>query len=182
VWERVPRRTAAECPAVRRRSRAHASQDGRRTAALKPSVPSLRLPIKVAHRPAPCRPQHTPAALPVHPTEVPLLRPFRRNPPSPRSSTRPLQPPCATRASSQTERPPEQGSPRPRSLCAAGRPAVGAPPPTCGHKPVVGKPLALPHSFPGQTRHRSRPILAGTAASMAKGYIASPSFFPGCFS
>jgi hypothetical protein len=54
--------------------------------------------------------------------------------------------------------------------------------PWAGHKLVVGKPLVLPHPFPDQTRHRSRPILAGTAASMAKGlhsvsFIISRVFF-----
>jgi hypothetical protein len=63
---------------------------------------------------------------------------------APNSSTQPpLQPPCAALASSQTGSPPEQSSPRPCSLRAAGRPAAGAPPPILGHKPVAGKPTEI---------------------------------------
>jgi hypothetical protein len=76
----APYSSALRCPTVHRQSRAHASQDGRRTVALKPTSRRCALPLNVAHRPAPRRPQHTLVALPVRPTEVPLLRPVRRRP------------------------------------------------------------------------------------------------------
>jgi hypothetical protein len=154
-----------------------------RTAALKPASRRCALPLKAAHRPARARPQHTPAVLPMRPLpRSPLLRSFRRSQPPPRSSTRPLQPPNATRAPSQTGRSPKQGTPRPGSLCAAGRPTTDTPPPIRGHKSTVGKPLVLPHPFPDQGRHRSRPIPASRAALHAQGlhcfsFVISKVFF-----
>jgi hypothetical protein len=78
----VPRcTTAAHCPAVRRPTPAARAYRGRRRAGeLRRRVPSLRFPIKAAHRSALHRPQHTPAALPARPTEEPLFRPVRRRP------------------------------------------------------------------------------------------------------
>jgi hypothetical protein len=76
---------APRCPVESRRSRAHARRDGRRTAALKPVSRCCALPLKVAHRPALRRPQHTPVALPVRPNEMPLLRPVRHRPAPSRS-------------------------------------------------------------------------------------------------
>jgi hypothetical protein len=42
--------------------------------------------------------------------------------------------------------------------------------------------LVLPHLFTGQGRRRSRPIPASRAALHPRYYIASLSFFPGCYS
>jgi hypothetical protein len=109
-----------------------------------------------------------PAALPARPTEELLLRPcavgqYLSQPP------RPYKPTGATGAPSHTGRPPEEGAPWPGSLGAAGRPTTGAPPPTCGHKSTVGKPLVLPRPFPGHGRHRSGPIPTSRAAVHAQG-------------
>jgi hypothetical protein len=57
----------------------------------------------------------------------------------------------------------------------------GCPNPTPSHKPVAGKPLVLPHLFPGKGRRQSRPIPESRTALHAKNHIASPSFFLGCF-
>jgi hypothetical protein len=145
---------------------------GRLTRTLKSGVRHCVLP---SSRCSTCRPAsaHRRGAAPFRPT------PAQAD--ASRSRPRPLQPPYDVLASSQIGSPPEQSSPQSCSLRAADRPAAGAPPPILGHKPVAGKPVVLPHLFPGQGRRRSRPIPASRAALHAKDHIASPSFFPRCF-
>jgi hypothetical protein len=164
----VPRRTTLSYPAVRHRFSPHASRRRSLYHGIEAGVPSPCLPIKVTQRPEPQRPQLMPAALPVRPTEEPLLRPVCCRPAPSRSPLRPYSLPV-----------PPLPLPRPearlstaRSDRAHGAPPAGrlpVPPPIRVHKSTAGEPLFLSHSFPGQTPHRSRPISLGTAASMAKG-------------
>jgi hypothetical protein len=76
----VLRRTTPSYPAVRHRFSPHASRRRSPYRGIEAGVPSPRLPIKVAQRLGPHRPQLMPAALPARPTEEPLLRPVRRRP------------------------------------------------------------------------------------------------------
>jgi hypothetical protein len=92
----------------------------------------------------------------------PQAHPFRSRP-SPIGTHR------AALGMSQVGSSPEQSPPQPCSQYATDRPATGAPPPICGHKLTVGEPLVLSHPFPGQGRHRSRPIPASRAALHAQG-------------
>jgi hypothetical protein len=93
----------------------------------------------------------------------------------------PPQPPCAACILPAPPPSPEPKLQRPTPPATAASRLRAPPYPVREHKSSPGEPLVLPHPFPGQTRLRNRPISAGTAASMAKDYIASLSFFPGCF-
>jgi hypothetical protein len=98
-----------------------------------------------------------------------IIRPYHHRPSvlaSPHDTT---PPPRAVDATTGASPPPEQELQwRVPLATAAGRRRAPYRP-ISGHKSSPGEPLFLPHSFPGRTRHRSRPISAGTAASMAKG-------------
>jgi hypothetical protein len=178
----VPRRTPPSRPVVRSRPCAHAKRGGRRTAALKPASRRCALPIKAAHRPARARPQHAPAVLP--------CAPFRGAPSGRFAAVQyllaaphgpynlPVLPVLLSRLETR------------RSRGRRGR-ARGAPP--------DGQLPALPYPSPATNRQRVSPSSSPTPSS-AKGatggaqfrwaappsiprdYIASPSFFSGCFS
>jgi hypothetical protein len=55
------------------------------------------------------------------------------------------------------------------------------PDPNSGHGPTLGEPLDLSHLSPGRERRRPRRISADRVAPTAKGGIASPQVFVGCF-
>jgi hypothetical protein len=94
---------------------------------------------------------------------------YRRRPTRFAAALDPLQPPCAALGSFQAGSSLEQSPPRLCSRCAVGRPAASAHPPIRGHKSTFGKPLIFPHPFPGQGRHRSRPISASRTVLHAQG-------------
>jgi hypothetical protein len=81
----------------------------------------------------------------------------------------PTPPPRVVDATAGASPPPKQELQRqaPPATAASRRRAPSRP--VSGHKSSPGEPLFLPHSFPSRTRHQSRTISAGTAASMAKG-------------
>jgi hypothetical protein len=111
---------------------------------------------------------------------APGSSPFRPTLPQADASRSPIDPARADRAALVSSQ--AGSSPELVLAAAAAQPTAGAPPSIFGHKSTVGEPLILPYLFPGQGRRRSRPIPASRAALHAKDYIASFSFFQGCFS
>jgi hypothetical protein len=76
----VPLCTTPSYPTVRHRFSPHASRHRSPYRGIEAGIPSPRLPIKVAQQPGPHSPQLMPAALPVRPSEEPVLRLVRRQP------------------------------------------------------------------------------------------------------
>jgi hypothetical protein len=119
-----------------------------------------------------------PSALDV-PRRASIFRPYHHRPSVLATPHDPTPPPRVV--GHHRRRLPSTGAEAPAPATAASRHRAPFRP-VSGHKSSPGEPLFLPHSFPGRIRHRSRPISAGTAASMAKGlhcvsFVLSKVFF-----
>jgi hypothetical protein len=127
-------------------------REGREPAGYKGHLLPMRRPTK-------------PSAIDV-PRRAPISRPYHHRPSALATSHSPTPPPrvvgCTVGAS------PSTGAEAPAAGTAPSR--RQAPPyPVREHKSSPGEPLVLPHPFPGQGRHRSRPIPASRAALHAQG-------------
>jgi hypothetical protein len=111
-------------------------------------------------------------------TDVPrralISRPYHHRPSALATSHDPTPPPRAVGRTAGASPPPEQKLQRQAPPATAASRCRAPPYPVREHKSSPGDPLVLPHLFPDQGRHRSRPITASRATLHAQGLHCVP--------